>query len=585
MLDLVQRMQQVIDLSSTRLDLTGSTELQHDHAAQLDAIAEELRQPFTELIQRISAPYGAELDWWVTPLACRNTYICSLFLRLCRVILVQRVIGKSQINEVVVDTPALAYLLRNTLPSSVQVLCTVTAMHWRLRGAMTIIRRLSIALYTCVGKFCFSKLILSVKRNSPSEPIVVINTVIYPESIQAGILRDRHYPGLLDNLTEPEQQRIYWAPSYYGVLNYFRLFQQLRTCKNNLLLAEDYLYLTDYVFAISHILRAGRLLPKCEFMGMDITVLVREAYTENLANLGSIAGLLRYRFVNRLHNAGIRLHHVVEWHENQEIDHGAVAGWRTFYPETQVVGYQGFLATRTYLCMYPMALEKTLNLLPQTLAVIGSAMIGQAKEFCPDMQVMAAPAFRFQAAWRNRSSEPDNEWFTILVPLPLLKSECIAILTMVKQAAKMIEGSAQRPCRLWIKPHPAWRRKDIDNIVPTLPQNFRVIDGSFDEAMDGADTLVSSASSTCVQAVAQGIPVAIVSRSGFPTKNPIPSFVDTRLWTVCHTASDLAVALARYANFGIDDKKKLMNLACGYRTALFEPVTPGSVRSLLGFKQ
>lgn len=577
-------MRQVIDLSSTRLDLTGSTELQHDHAAQLDAIAEELRQPFTELIQRISTPYGAELDWWVTPLACRNTYICSLFLRLCKVILVHRVIGRNRVNVVVVDTPALAYLLRGTLPSSVQVLCTVPTMRWRLRCTMAIIRRLAIAVYSCVGRFCFSKLTFSVKRNFPSEPIVVVDTVVYPESIRERVFKDRHYPSLLDNLTESEQQRIYWTPTYYGIRNHFRLFQQLRTCKDNFLLAEDYLHLTDYVFAISHILRADRPLSRCEFLGIDITVIVREAYAENLANLGSIEGLLRYRFSKRLHDAGIRLHRVVKWYENQEIDHGAVAGWRTFYPETQVIGYQGFLSSRTYLCMFPITLERTLNLLPQTLAVVGSMLIEQAKEFCPDIRVVATPAFRFQAVWRNRSGEPDTGWFTILVSLPIVRGECIAILNMVEQAVKMIEGRIQKPCRLWLKPHPAWRRKDIDSIVSILPPIFEVIDGDFDKAIDKADTLVSSASSTCVQAVVRGVPVAVINRSCFLTKNPIPSFIDTRLWAVCYTSSDLVIALKRYADFGVGDRRELMRMGCGYRAALFEPVTPRSVRFLLGFK-
>ncbi len=567
-----------------RLDLTGSDELQRDHAMQLDEIAEELRQPFAELVRRISAPFGAEPDWWVTPLASRNTYICALFLRLCKVILIRRIIAKSSISEVVVDAPAMAHLLRDILPSSVRVSCTVSALRWWLRCAASIIRRLAIATYVFAGRFLFSKLIPSAGRDFPSEPIVVVDTIIYPESIQEGVLRDRHYPGLLNSLEESERCRVYRAPSYYGVRNYFRFFRRLRKCKDNLLLAEDYLGLTDYVFAISHILRTPRRLRTCEFDGMNITLLVREAYVENLANLGSMEGLLRYRFAKRLREVGIRLHRVVEWFENQEIDHGAMAGWRTFYPETEVIGYQGFLASRTYLCMFPLAVEKTLNLLPQTLAVMGSALVAPSKEFCPDMRVVTAPAFRFQAVWRDRSGEPDANWFTILIALPIMKRECTAIMAKTGEAAKMITNN-QRPYRFYIKPHPAWRKKDVDSLVSEFPAVYEVINGDFDQALDMANVLVSAASSTCVQAIARGIPVAIVGQPGLLTQNPIPNVVDTRLWTVCYTSSDLTTTLKRLSKLGEEDGQELMKLGCSHRAVLFEPVTPTSVKYLLGFMQ
>jgi len=569
----------------TRLDLRGVTELQRGYAVQLDEIAEELRLPYVELVQAISAPYGADVDWWVTPFASRNTYVCHLFERLCKVTLARRIAAEGGVLEVIVDTPELARLLQKVLPASVSVRCTISPLGKSLRVAAAVMRRLAIALYMYAGRTVFSRLLPPVRRDLPLEPVVILDTFVYPESIRAGIFTDRHYPGLLDELTESERRIIYRAPTYYGVRNYFQLYHRLRACKDNFLLPDDYLHLADYVFAISHIWRASRQLPKCTFSGMEVTGLVNEAYTENLANPGSAEGLLRYCFAQRLRDAGIRVHRVVEWFENQELDHGAVAGWRKFYPNVEVMGYQGFLASRTYLCMFPVALEQQLNLLPHTLAVIGGALVGPAKEFCPDLRVIVAPAFRFQALMLDRRDEPSPGWFTVLISLPVMKDESAAVMAMLVRAAKILDGVTSRPCRFHIKLHPASQKKAILDEVLRLSPVFRVIDGDFDRALDDADALVSAASSTCVQAIARGVPVAIVGRPGLLTQNPIPKTVDSRLWQVCYSAGDLSSALRSYADLEPEDMTELRKLGSDCRSELFEPLTSGASRAFVGLEQ
>ena len=118
-----------------------------------------------------------------------------------------------------------------------------------------------------------------------------------------------------------------------------------------------------------------RDLPDWEFLGLRAGTLLREAYAEAYAGSGSIEGLLRYRFARRLKEAGVKLKRIVEWFENQEIDHGAVSGWLTFHPDTKVVGYQGFLASNNYLCMFPLEVERALGLLPHVVGVMGPALV------------------------------------------------------------------------------------------------------------------------------------------------------------------------------------------------------------------
>jgi hypothetical protein len=565
-----------------QLDLRDTANLPRIYAVQLDEIAEELRRPYTELVQSISAPYGNSLDWWVTPLASRNTYICPLFDRLCRAVLAQRVIATDPTKDVIVDHPVLGHLLQEILPSSVNVICTMSHWRWRFRATATVMRRLLISIWMVVGRIFFSKFVQLVSKDLPLEPIISLDTNIYPESIQHGTFSDRHYPGILDTLLESERKIVYWTPSFYGVRDYLKLFRSLRKCQDNLLIPDDYLQVIDYIYAISHILRVPRKVKTCNFLGINVTELVNGACVENLANLGSVEALLRYRFVKRLSLKGIKVRRVIEWFENQEVDHGSVAGWREFFPNTSVVGYQGFLAARTYLCMFPLALENQIQLIPNIIAVMGATLVEPAKEFCHNLRVVIAPAFRFQKVWLKRSVAPDPKYFTILVTLPVMKLESASIISMVTHAIKLITGEISRPCRILVKHHPATSRTAVQQDVFKFPQNFSAIDDDLFKILDQVNMLISAASSTCVQAIARGVPVAIVGKPGFPTQNPIPKIVPKDLWRVCYNPIDLTTAVCFYANLNIARVNELMTLGSNCRSELFEQVTRIAVTGFLG---
>jgi hypothetical protein len=564
-----------------RLDLTGAVGLGREHAAQLDAIAAELRRPYVDLVSQLSAPYGANLDWWVTPLASRNTYVCPLFRRLCQVELARRLSAAGGISGIVVDTPAMAKLLRETVPPNVQVQSALTPLRWRLRSVLSILRRLAATLYACSGRYIFSRLIPSHGRSLPHDPITLVDTFLYPESLRGGAFSDRHYPGMMEMLDDDERCRVFWAPVYYRVRNHVRLFRRLRACRDNLLLAEDYLRFGDYAYALGHFLRGRHVLPDVDFLGLRVGPLVREAHAEAYAGSGSIEGLLRHRFARRLKEAGVKLQRVVEWFENQEVDHGAVSGWLTFHPDTKVIGYQGFLASRTYLCMFPLDAERALGLLPHAVGVMGSALVDPAREFCPGLEVTAAPAFRFEALWHLPNEKPLHDDITLLVSLPLDAGQTRQILEVLGAAigrSPDFDGWQVR-----IKPHPAFPRHRFERgATMELQPGWTLAEGDLDDLIEEADLFVGNASSACVQAIVHGVPVAIVGGRARPTLNPIPEWVDGALWSICHGAEDLRETLTRLARGDSEASARLREAGVSIRERLFRPVTRSAVLELLG---
>ncbi len=567
-----------------RLDLTGAVGLGREQGALLDAVAAELRRPYTEFVSRLGARYGADLDWWVTPLASRNTYVCPLFRRLCQAVLARRLAANGGLSEIVVETPALAGLLRGALSPGVRVRAALTPLRWRLRAALGLARRFAAGLYACGGRYLAARLLPPARRALPAEPLTLVDTFLYPESLRGDRFHDRHYPGMLQLLAEDERRLVFWAPVPYRVRNHLGLFRRLRACRDNILMAEDHLRLADYAYALGHFWRGRRDLPDCDFLGLRVGPLLREALAEARGGSGSIEGLLRHRFALRLREAGVRLRRVVEWFENQEVDHGAVSGWLTFHPDARVVGYQGFLASPNYLCMFPLEAERRLGFLPHALAVMGPALADPVREFCPGLEVATAPAFRFGALWRMPVDRPRHDGVALLASLPLDTAECRQILEMLGEA---LEGDASLAgWQVRVKPHPAFpRRLLVEGDRMGLRPGWTIAGDDLDELLEEADLLVGSASSACVHAIVHGVPVAVAGGRASPTLNTIPDWVDRELWMICHTAEDLHEALARHARCDAGTLARRRSAGVAVRDRLFRPATPAAVRELLGLPQ
>lgn len=551
-------------------------------ADALEVAAREIRGPFVDLIGRLSVGRETDIDWWTTPLAGRNTYACPLYLRLCQLALSHHLMQLDKFDEIVTDSPALAEAIAKFSRQGAHVSVVGGTGRTSFYRWLKVLHRYAGALYHVICQVLVARLVLPRRASMPTGSVVLVDTFLYANSFAGGKLHDRHYPGMTDYLDVAERSQVFFAPSYYRIRNYVRFFRELRGMHDNLILKEDVLSVGDYLFALGHPFRLCWPKGRIDFLGVDIGPLIRETLAESFAGSGAIEGLLRYRFALRLKERGISLRRIIEWFENQEIDHGANAGWRTFFPDTPVIGYQGFLTSRHYLCVFPTTREMSLRLIPNRVAVMGKGLTESVREFCPEMMVDTAPSFRFESVWRDRIDEPDADWFTVLISLPILLEDSRTILNLAVQLTDLVREG--KPWRFHVKAHPAWRQNDLAQVVAGLPAEFMMVDGDFETLLDRSDALVTAASSTCAHAIARGVPVAIVGQHSGLVQNPIPVFADTSLWAVCYSGTELRETLSHYAATSLLETTRRRDLGREFRGRTFEPVTRESVRRFLGFE-
>src|SRR3989344_4125769 len=90
-------------------------------ADALEVVTGEIRRPFVDLIERLGTGREADLDWWVTPLASRNTYACPLYLRLCQLVLTRRLIQAGGVTKITTDSPAFAEIISESVGQDVRI--------------------------------------------------------------------------------------------------------------------------------------------------------------------------------------------------------------------------------------------------------------------------------------------------------------------------------------------------------------------------------------------------------------------------------------------------------------------------------
>ena len=564
-----------------KLHFAADAKINPEYSVLFNQIAVDIRKPFIDITESISRQNKDSLDWWVSSPVSRNTLASPLFHYCCCIALLQELIRKEEpIPEIITDSRAFKKIIEDYLTKQrVNIRVTLARLPVKQR-----LKELVRPIYTIFGLpmkhlllFFVAKLTRSLRKPLPSEPLTLIDTFIMSGYIE----KDRYYPGVLDSLSEEEKQRVWFVPHLYGFKpwQFLQVVKRLRKADRNFILKDDFLKFGDYWCLWQHLFRVYKLQIKPSFFcEVDISPLVREELRGFRNISSSYVPLLNYRFTKRLKEAGVKLRLVIDWFENQNIDRGWNAGFRRFFPDVKTMGYQGFIVSAHYLCMYSTEEEKDNRVIPHKVAVIGKGIAQSARRFCSDLDVCVAPAFRFQHVWQERKYFPAVNGHTVLVALPIMINEAVYLLKLLAHAANEKVDNI----RFWIKPHPTASQSQIQGAFGFgWPERFEFVGGDFNDCVEKSNLLISSASSACMETLAKGIPVIVVGNKSGLTHNPIPETITEDIWRLCYTSQEITGVIQFYQNRSAEKIKEYEEIGKRIREEYFEPVTKEGVRQFL----
>jgi len=551
----------------------------------LNSIAEEFRLNFHLLIDKIGNGKEDSLNWVISNVASRNKYNSPLFIRCCRLLLIKKLINEKNIEKIKTSDYSLTLVIRNYLNKlSIKVECTeifpqkikrlITPLYLYVKAILSFCNRVIARDSADKKKLC------KMGRLTLLDNFVINSDNGEPGSVYNGKYKDRYYPGMFEYLTDDEKQNLFYLPTAIGFTNYNNAFKKIRTSKNRFILRDDFLKLPDYLTALLHPFRVlGQHVNSIFFFGFNITPILRQEIFYTCGNYNCLEAILYYRFAYRLAKENVKIRMLLEWHENQVIDKGSILGFHHFLPEVPIIGYQGYIISKTlHHYIYPTPSEQRSRVAPDQIAVIGRGLIEDTKVYCNDLDVITAPAFRNQNVWKNRCNEPSKLKFTILIALPLDWSETISILKLVATIPAMINSL---PINLWIKPHPTYSPEQITKVIPQSLTAYHIKTGDFSKVIEKSNLLIGNASITSVEALAIGIPVIIIGDRNGVIQNPIPQSVPEDFWKICYTKTDIISAINYFIDELENNALKYNDIGSYIKKNYFEPVSREGVRRLL----
>jgi hypothetical protein len=546
------------------LDLRQDGELTIAQAKCISMLEPSVRLQYNEYIEALITMNGVTGLGWLLRVTCRNTMVSAIHDKFCRIKLLETILSqKETITKVRVDSNSLGLACERVL-KKYHSTATVDVSD-KLQRWVTVLNLLK-SLYLIFISFCVVK-VIKVKK-TPSAPVVYVDNFLFINSFdEQGQLVDRYFPEMIHT---DDQQKFWYVPTLIGIKTpkqYLSLFKSIRSADANFLMKEDWLTLSDYFYGLKQSFSLPKQVQQVpEWNGIDVSECIYEELAADKGAPALLSAILMVRFIQRIQQQGVEVEWVLDWFENQVIDRSLNLGFRQYYPDVKIKGYQGFVIPDYYACKDPTCYEVAAGTIPDEIYVVGEAFVEGKKRYCQELEVSVAPAFRFSSVHQVKRTQWQNNR-DILIVLPIAIKDSREIIRVCRDLTYLVKGKY----RFIVKPHPSYAEAHFKRMVPESGEDCFVFSTMpLYEHLAKSRLLISAFSSVCLEAALLGVPVVIVgSRSG-PVMNSLSGIEGLDAWQVCYDA----VEIQAFLNESVSNEYIRLD-------RYFQPVTQDNITAFL----
>ncbi|MCE5181791.1 MAG: hypothetical protein ABFD51_13435 [Anaerolineaceae bacterium] len=530
------------------MDVLGKSHLLVS-AETFQRCALDLQAPFVRWVDECMSTVSRRY-WLATPLS-KNPFESHLFLHLVWLFLVGQ-IAKQGKNEIIVVTRS------HGLAIALGELCLIHSWeckrygktgsifsHWRhnLIALTKWLGKLLLLVYrVAVAKFIFTKEYVATKMATTE---LLLETYILEGDLgEDNRCKDRYFPGLMAYYQAQGIKAGYFPHLYH--ISFMHIWKTYSAMKQNEVVFvpfEVFITFRDMALAAWTSMRFGlsfRLQTPLLFQGAPVSSLVRaECFTSGLR--GVVPFILACA-PRRMAEVGVRPKWFIDWFENQTLDKGVVMGFKEGLPECHTIAVRQYVPLSNFLSLLSSSGEVKAGVAPTENWVCGDALKPILSRFDMVGKYSVVPALRY--SYIHQSAPATMVGDVLLVLLTHSMEESMAILDCV---TPLCREKGIGVSRLIIKTHPAMNfmqfRQKAELRFPSLRMNgIEWADVKIDELFPLAKVVVTSGSSSAVEAICRGIPVVLVGRHAGLNFNPLEE-VDSRMWIIVYTPSDLRKAI------------------------------------------
>jgi surface carbohydrate biosynthesis protein (TIGR04326 family) len=560
-----------------------------DIARMNDEVARETRHEFVEWIDDLNRSYGHEIEWWFGSVSSRNIHDSNIFQYCCYLEILERLSKKEK------SLPKLIIIESVGLGKSIKKWGDEKSLNILFLGRQFILSIRQIARFILRWSRYFTSVLLRwvaafiTRYQSHNETLIknkffLIDTFVHDYCLsQDGSFRDRYFPYLHEYL-QNRSKRIIIHPVLHGFKhNYFSIYKRMRMSSSHFLIQEDFLRLADYFSSLTYPIRAiRRKIMANRFRDFDIDDIVREDRNYN-SSISGMHPILICRLFQRIGESGFQLETIINWYENQVIDKALIAGCRKAFPETQILGAQLFIHTMNSLNLYPCESEVEFNVTPDILLETSAYQCKNVQVYSQAIPCSPVAALRYAHVFQDQGSNVRPVVRTaIVVILPFDMCEAIELLEVVKESLVGL----QTDMRILIKCHPDYKTEDIIHAFgkDQWPSRFLIFEGNIEDTLEQAAVVISSYSSSMVEAAAKGVPVIFVGRQTALNLNPLEN-LNLDIYTECYTSDELIQAVDKYIHPSAADADDFKKMGQTVRDIFFTPINESTMQPFLGQNQ
>ena len=577
--------------SKDTLDLRFNGQLNPEVNPLFNKISHNIRYEFNDLITELSRPNIDNLDWWVNELPSRNTFASPFFHYFCCIHFINHLTKNSDFKyeKIIVDTISMKKVLDTIFSENTSRNCEIIYDYsLRLKVKQSLKKyfgNLYVLLYNILNWIIANFSRISNAQVLPHRSLVLIDSFVLSGYTNS----NRWYGSLWENLTNDLKDETYFvsAITETTLTNLFSIYSDIRNNDENYIIKEDYIHINDYYFAFRYKHRLRSLNVKnIKIFNFDISGIINECINNPTDIFTIHESLITYRFIRRLKEKKIQVRLAIDWFEGHIIDKAWNLGFHTFYPRAQTIAYRAFQSFALYLCSYPIPIEAKAGVVPKVFALQGSKTAESVKVFYPELKTILIPAYKADHVWRKTNRNGSVISNNIIVALTISIKTSGYIISVIKEICNN-EVYLKNNFKFIIKTHPTHSLKQIKKyLTDTLPSNVYITkEKSFPTLLHTGKVLITEASSTCLEAIAIGVPVIIIKRSDGLFHSPLPEGIDEILYKVCSSKNDIHIALNKYLFMSKSELGELIYKSHKVRENYFQPITIEGTNRLMDVNQ
>ena len=352
------------------INIYNLDELNQNHKIEFNKILKENIINFHYLLDKSEDSYD-NIDWYLSLPYSKNTLISDLYRKFCSIILCKKIlINNKSIKKIIVKSNSEKIILNQFVSNKIKIIVVDN------KNYINLIKNFLSLYYFFIHQVFFRSIQLIIanftkKRNylDPNKEIILIDTYAIPGFYS----KDRYY----NNKLNFKLENSFFLPTiaYTKVLDFYKVYKELRSSDRNFLIKEDFLNIFDILKAIFFIFRIRNIkINNFNFKDIDFSPFIKDDIISLNGDNLSIEGYINFIFIKKLKNKKIKLNLFIDWWENQATDKGFHIGLSKYYPNINSVGYLGYAPRKLEIQLSPSQFEFQKSIVPKNIAVIGKSL-------------------------------------------------------------------------------------------------------------------------------------------------------------------------------------------------------------------